>query len=137
MKCPRCGYELQDDLFGECAVPPEKTVAIANDAYKEATLLSAWNDLAKRLRLPTVRRIDRSSTRAKAVKARLADPQWVESYPAALARIPHCPWLIGKNDRGWKIHFDFFCRPGKVDAILEGRYLNAKDGSIVHDEDAF
>jgi len=135
MKCPRCGYDLQDDLFGATPSTDATVPAQASDA--EATLLAAWNDLAKRLRLPTVRRIDRSSTRAKAVKARLADPQWVESYPAALARIPHCPWLIGKNDRGWKIHFDFFCRPGKVDAILEGRYLNAKDGSIVHDEDAF
>lgn len=136
MKCPRCGYELQDDLFGSTGNhAPAGNEPMTIDT--EATLLAAWNDLAKRLRLPTVRRIDRSSTRAKAVKARLADPQWVESYPAALARIPHCPWLIGKNDRGWKIHFDFFCRPGKVDAILEGRYLNAKDGSIVHDEDAF
>lgn len=47
------------------------------------------------------------------------------------------PFLIGKNERGWKADFDFLVKPDKATAILEGKYGNSietQDKTIVYEQ---
>lgn len=49
------------------------------------------------------------------------------------------PFLIGKNERGWKADFDFLVKPDKATAILEGKYGNSiktQDKTIVYEQGA-
>jgi hypothetical protein len=84
-------------------------------------VLAAWNELASRHGLPTVRKL--TPKRTKTLKARLRDPDWRASWAEALAEIPKSSFLTG--EKGWRANFNWFLRPDTVTRILEGDYAGS------------
>lgn len=54
---------------------------------------------------------------------RIRDPWWSENWPKAIERIPDLPFLLGKNDKGWKADFSWFIQKASVQKIIEGKYV--------------
>lgn len=51
------------------------------------------------------------------------DDQWsAENYREGIKLMAASPFLMGKNDRGWKASVEWFLRPGSLAKILEGKY---------------
>jgi hypothetical protein len=46
----------------------------------------------------------------------------LEEFENACERANNTPFLIGKNDRGWKADFDFIIKPDNTAKIIEGKY---------------
>ena len=63
-----------------------------------------------------------------AVKS-LVDEDWRLDAAKALGVVKDCPFLLGDNDRKWRMTFEFFVRPGNVDRIVQGNFF-AKTGAI-------
>lgn len=79
---------------------------------------AAWNDLARRLKLPVAKTLD--AGRRKALKARLSagTDAWSEAL-AAVERSAHCR---GGGDRGWRADLDFVADPKNFRRLREGFY---------------
>ena len=88
-------------------------------------LKDAWNAMAKANGLSTIREWGKSTattSRAAMARARVRDPDWWAAHTEALAAIPRCSFLLGKNPRGWKADADWFVKPDSLTKILEGKY---------------
>ena len=83
-------------------------------------IIKTWNEFAKDYKLPKLMGIPAGSTRQKSLLARLKDPAW--NFKSILEAIPHQPFLLGDNDDGWLVDFDFILKPSKYIKILEGCY---------------
>jgi hypothetical protein len=90
-----------------------------------SAVVDAWNSLGPPF--PSVRGL--SEKRRRALRSRLADPDWRSSWRDALARLPTSRFLRGENDRGWRANIDWFLRPDSVTKILEGQYDDPVRGS--------
>lgn len=67
-----------------------------------------------------------TTNRKKALKSRLADPDWRSSWREALDRAAKSSFCRGQNDRGWKADVDWFLKPDSVVKLLEGKYDDGK-----------
>ena len=67
-----------------------------------------------------------TASRRKTLLIRLKDEWWSENWQAAIEKGSRSDFLTGKNDRGWKIDFEFFLKPETVTKILEGKYSPAE-----------
>jgi uncharacterized protein YdaU (DUF1376 family) len=85
---------------------------------------SLWNAFADSHDLRRVRKL--SETRSRKLRARL-DEHGIEGWIEALEHIAGSPFLLGQNDRGWQITFDFMLRPTSLLKLLEGNYDNGAD----------
>ena len=93
---------------------PDDPTPITPEAAKET-----WNQFADRLGLAAVRVL--TEKRKRAVARRLKEEGF--DLPAILTEIERSPGLQGKNDRGWRVTFDFvFCSANNYAKILEGNY---------------
>jgi hypothetical protein len=108
-----------EERRGEYIDPPKGGSGTAENVRDE--LVSAWNSLEG---LPRV--LDFTPKRMAALRARLREPPWPDSWRQAIARIPKCKFLLGVGGDGWKADIDFFLRPDSVTKILEGSYDHAK-----------
>ena len=52
----------------------------------------------------------------------------IEDVLKAVESIARSPFLMGQNNRGWMITFDWFVKPNNFPKVLEGNYLD-KDQS--------
>ena len=68
-----------------------------------------------------------TTSRTTALRSRLKDPAWRDSWQAALVQGGTSAFLRGENERGWRADVDWFLRPDTVTKILEGKY-GSKDG---------
>lgn len=88
--------------------------------------LSVWNSFAKENNLSQI--IKLSNKRKKSIKARIKEPEF--DLFNILEKIKNSNFLIGNNERGWKVDFDFvFGNANNYLKILEGKYdgTNKKD----------
>jgi hypothetical protein len=79
-----------------------------NSAYNsfEKTLFEKWNSLTDNIPLlSTLRAI--SPERRKKLKKRFENKDYRENIFIAIDEIPNYPFLLGDNDRGWKVSFDW------------------------------
>ena len=113
----------------EAALSAEPTPQHSGNGYASSLRLreaiekitQAWNST------PGVTPIRKwSDSRKKHLRARLADPTWLDDALKAIATIPKCPFLLGDNDRGWRADIEWFLRPDSVAKVLEGKYARAK-----------
>jgi len=81
---------------------------------------AAWNMIAEANGLNSM--ISWGKKRTEHLVARISDKKWKKLAPQAMARIPKCSFLLGENERGWKIDIDFFLKPDTVFKIMEGKY---------------
>ena len=90
----------------------------------EKLIIEEWNAL-ERVGISPVKKITKDSTRYKNLRARLKAYS-VEEVLEAIHNIPNSPWLLGQNNRGWTITFEWFVKPNNFTKVLEGQYLPKK-----------
>lgn len=97
--------------------------ALADDESDAGAMASYWNDLAKEFGLPQVKFM--SPTRRQKIDARIKDFGGRDRFASAvLEQIPHQPFLLGRNDRCWKVDLDWVLEPRNAVKISEGKYTN-------------
>ena len=88
------------------------------DEIKTAVML--YNEMAERAGLAQAQKI--SQARKTSLKARLKDAGGIEGWKIALQKVEKSEFCKGKNDRGWKVDFDFLVRESSFIKIMEGKY---------------
>lgn len=84
-------------------------------------LVKKWNEFAREHRLPTI--IKLTEKRRRAVLARMREKEF--DLDKIFEFIKNSKFLLGLNDRNWKVDFDFvFCSANNYLKILEGKYSN-------------
>jgi len=82
-------------------------------------LVEIWNTNTNSV-LPKVRGC--SGLRRRQAAARWREKPDKLYWLSVIDAILRTPFLVGKNDRGWRANFDFFVRPESHHKILEGQY---------------
>jgi len=95
----------------------------------EKLVFDSWNNLCKEYpMLPKCRSI--TPGRRTHLKKRFTNKDFVKNITAAIQGIPKSDFLIGKNDRDWKIDFDFLIKNDEnYTKILEGKYGGVSENS--------
>jgi hypothetical protein len=94
------------------------TGTVTYDILKK-NIVDFWNQ--KSPPLPKI--IKFSKSRQNKLKVRLGDKSFVENWQAVIDRMADTPFLLGDNDRGWKVNFDWLIENDKnYVKVLEGRY---------------
>lgn len=84
----------------------------------------SWNSFAESVGLARINSI--TEKRKKSIKSRLSQDGFSES--AIYEKIKESRFLLGDNERGWKVDFDFvWCSPEKWVRIIEGKYNNGNN----------
>ena len=86
--------------------------------------VSDWNDLAEQTGLPKIARL--TPARAKKLRRRLDDCDGINGWAAAMEKIRGSPFLLGKNERGWRADFDFVLQEKSFTKLMEGGYDRKK-----------
>lgn len=89
-----------------------------------SAVLEAWNAL-QNVGISPVTKISSSSKRYTNLKARIREYS-LGDVLKAISYIPDSPWLLGQNNRGWMITFEWFVKPNNFPKVLEGQYLSKK-----------
>jgi len=91
-------------------------------------IIDLWNDTADKLDLPSV--IKLTPSRLNKLKTRIEEsPELSElsAWKKIFDKIADSEFLLGDNDRGWKVDFDFIVTNDQnYLKILEGKYSNKK-----------
>ena len=91
-------------------------------------IIDLWNDTADKLDLPSV--IKLTPSRTNKIKIRIEEsPELskLSGWKKIFDKIADSEFLLGDNDRGWKINFDFIvANDQNYLKILEGKYSNKK-----------
>lgn len=97
---------------------PSKEISIQESSK---TILSTWNDFAKKYGLSEVVIIN--DKRKSNIKNRLEESNF--NFELILEEIARSDFLLGKNNNGWKVSFDFiFGSKNNYIKIIEGTYRN-------------
>ena len=94
-------------------VEPEKP----KSEYSE--IMEAWN------RLPVTNIKVIKGTRLTMLKARLKD-YTIDEILSAISNIRESPFLLGQNNKGWQITFDWFIKPNNFVKVYEGNYTGQR-----------
>ena len=86
-------------------------------------IVEEWNKVG----VNPVMKVTLDSTRGKMLRARMKE-YGVDKVIEAINRISSSPFLMGSNDRGWQITFEWFVKPNNFIKVLEGNY-DARQGS--------
>ena len=105
------GISMEEDE----SKPTKKTTSKTNIDR----LVNLWNVVCGRL-LPKV--ISVTETRIRHIQARFDEHPDFEFWKELFQRIINTPFLVGENDRGWRVDFDFVMTPSGLTKILEGKY---------------
>lgn len=83
-----------------------------------AEFISDWNTIITSTRISKIRQI-KGGKRFTQLKARLKDIYFLEYYREGLKKV-NVDWFCnGEGNRGWTAHVEWFCRPGKLEEIME------------------
>jgi len=83
--------------------------------------LDKWNKFAVKRKLPEIGSI--TGQREIRLKARISSEDFF-SFDELLKVIDLQPWLLGKNDKGWRITFDWIINAANYTKIMEKNYLH-------------
>lgn len=95
---------------------------VSNDTVRSTDvqrIVDAWNSLPG---LNRVTKIVPESQRYKWLRTRIRD-YGLDDVIRAIENIRYSPFLLGKNNKGWTITFDWFVRPNNFPKVLDGNYL--------------
>lgn len=82
-----------------------------------------WNDFARRHRPEKIAEVQvLSDKRKKHLAVRLREAGGIAGWDAALEKIERVPFLLGDNDEGWKVDFDFLLQQSRFIKLMEGGY---------------
>jgi hypothetical protein len=109
-------------------------VAAKQPAKKHDDLMNyvdLWNK--ERGPLPKVLRLTKK--RERLLAARIAEGLTRQQFKEIMAKIHAAPFLLGDNDRGWRVDFDFvIANDTNIQKILEGGYDRASKPKPVRRE---
>jgi hypothetical protein len=100
-------------------ISDEITPPSENPVLKPEHVVEAWNEMAARTGLPTVRKL--TPDRVKALGRRIKE-NTIQDFTEAIDAIERSPFLRGDSKRGWRADFDFLLSPTKFNRLLEGTY---------------
>ena len=86
-----------------------------------------WNALAAEHDLASVQKL--TASRKTKLRARLKDCGGIDGWKAACLKVSKTPWLLGSNDRGWRVDFDFMVSESKFTKLMEGAYDRKGNGT--------
>ena len=92
---------------------------VSSPALRPEHVVEAWNEMAERRGLATVRTLD--GERRRKLLSRLRQHP-VEHWTEAIGAIDRNPWMHGDNERGWRANFDFLLQPSSFTKLMEGTY---------------
>ena len=113
--------EMSEDAE-EVAANNEDNVATKQFAIE--SIIAQWNSLSV-YGIPKIRSMDKKSPRYKYLSVRL-DEYGFDTIVEAIRIVEQSPFLMGENDRGWTITFDWFIGKTNFVKVLEGNYLAKK-----------
>ena len=87
-------------------------------------IVDMFNTICKSF--PKVTRL--SETRKKAIKARL-NIYRLEDFKTLFTMAEESDFLKGQNSRDWKANFDWLIRDANMAKVLDGNYINRKQGN--------
>ena len=90
-----------------------------NDAAVQR-IFSEWNNL------PGVIKVKRTDGGRIKTAKQCIQQNGLEDVMKAVQTIKGCPFLLGENDTGWVISFDWFMKQENFTKVLEGNYLKRK-----------
>lgn len=93
----------------------------ADPELKPEHVVEVWNDLGVRYGLPLVKKI--TPERRKKLNTFIRRHS-IDDITEAISAIPHSPFLLGENQRGWKADFDWFLEPRNFTKLSEGNYVH-------------
>ncbi len=77
----------------------------------------AWN----RIGVSPIQKFKLNTQRGRMLKARLRE-FGEETIIQAMEKVKQSPFLLGQNNRGWVITFDWFLKPTNFQKVMEGQY---------------
>ena len=96
-------------------VPQECDEPSQNHKNDYTEIIEAWNLLP----VTNIKAI--KGTRLSMLKARLKD-YTIDEVLSAISGIREQPFLLGQNNKGWQITFDWFVKPNNFIKVYEGNY---------------
>lgn len=101
--------------IGEGSVEGGRTNKFVLCEADASRIIHSWNNLG----ISSVKSI--SNNRLALVKARIAE-HGLDVFLEAIKSINESPFLLGRNEKGWVITFDWFIKPSNFTKVLEGNY---------------
>lgn len=101
--------------IGEGSVEGGRTNKFVLCEADASRIIHSWNALG----VSSVKSI--SNNRLALVKARIAE-HGLDVFLEAIKSINESPFLLGRNEKGWVITFDWFIKPSNFTKVLEGNY---------------
>lgn len=83
-------------------------------------MVEKWNAFAAEHKLSKVQKI--TTARIRAANARLKDCGGLDGWAAALEMIRGSPFLLGQNNRGWVVDFNYVIKDANFTKIMEGGF---------------
>ena len=110
--------------IGEGSVEGGRTNKFVLCEADASRIIHSWNDLG----ISSVKSI--SNSRLTLVKARIEN-YGLDAFIETVKSIKQCPFLLGQNERGWVITFDWFIKPSNFAKVLEGNYKPRGTQSVI------
>lgn len=96
--------------------PIEEKQVAKEAAFNQQEIIDAWNTLD----LTQIKKL--AGKRLAATKARIKEYN-KEEFIKAMRSISESSFLMGDNDKGWTITYDWFVAPSNFVKVLEGNYI--------------
>ncbi len=118
-QCERNAIQSQSQKYTDRKSPNNDSRSDKFDRKKLDRIFEIWNGFAASNRLQAITKWN--DARRKAASARVAEVG-IEEFEKILTSCQRSAFLMGKNDRGWKLDFDFFVTASKFQKIAEGGF---------------
>jgi hypothetical protein len=102
--------EESDDSSTATEIVPREALQMVPDA---------WNAMAAKCGLSQI--VKMTDERLKRLRARVKD-YGIDGMLKAIESVPQSAFLLGDNDRGWKMDFNDLLSPDKCVRLMEGKY---------------
>ena len=86
-------------------------------------LIEKWNELPDTI--SKISTLKKDTQRYKMLSQRINE-YGADKVLEAIEQIKRSSFLLGKNDRGWTITFEWFVKPNNFIKVLEGNYIDKK-----------
>ena len=113
----RRGKESKEDTPLTPQSLSDQSAIVSDDCV---TAMATWNDLARECGLTVAQVL--SEPRRKAIRRRLDECGGIEGWELALSKIRGSPFLLGKNEKGWRADIDFVLQAKSFTKLMEGSY---------------
>lgn len=101
----------------------DKNIIILSKDKIIVDLMQKWNELSDNI--SKISTLKKDTQRYKMLSKRINE-YGADKVLEAIEQIKRSSFLLGKNDRGWTITFEWFVKPNNFIKVLEGNYIDKK-----------